>query len=165
MNSDTSQQYQFLDAQRNQQPLRLQRTLSALETGGFGLSGLLLWLGTAPGMHAALGPQAILVWLPGTIVGILLNLQVHRLGMHHQDVAGGTPNYITRLLKNYPFLGLFGAIGYLFGWVSVPSINAIILTDLIKTDLQPFGIPCPEKLLWIGFTAIPLYWRLAVSAP
>lgn len=155
MNSDTSQQYQFLGAQRNQQPLGLERTLSALETGGFGLSGLLLWLGTAPSMHAALGPQAMLVWLPGTIVGILLNLQVHRLGMHHQDVAGGTPNYTTRLLKNYPFLGCCGAIGYFVGWVSVPSINAIILTDLIKTDLQPFGIPCPNTLLWIGFTAIP----------
>ena len=70
----------------------LPRSLTSLETWGFGFSGLLLWLGTAPAMHAALEPQALWVWLPGTIVGMLLNLQVKRLGTHFPDVAGGTPN-------------------------------------------------------------------------
>lgn len=35
----------------------LPRSLSSPETWGFGFSGLLLWLGTAPGMNAALGPR------------------------------------------------------------------------------------------------------------
>ncbi len=133
----------------------LPRSLTSLETWGFGFSGLLLWLGTAPAMHAALGPQAIWVWVPGTIVGILLNLQVKRLGTHFPDVAGGTPNYTTRLLQRFPVVARYGAIGYLLGWVSVPPMNAIILTDLIKANLEPLGIACPSLVLRIGFTLLP----------
>ena len=133
----------------------LPRSLTSLETWGFGFSGLLLWLGTAPAMHAALGSQAIWVWLPGTIVGILLNLQVKRLGTQFPDVAGGTPNYTTRLLHRFPAIARYGAIGYLLGWVSVPPINAIILTDLINANLEPLGIACPIVLLRIGFTVLP----------
>lgn len=58
----------------------LPSTLSSFETFGFGFGGLLLWLGTAPAMHAALGPGALLVWIPDTSIGVLLNLQVQRLG-------------------------------------------------------------------------------------
>ena len=133
----------------------LPRSLTSLETWGFGFSGLLLWLGTAPAMHAALGPQAIWVWIPGTIVGILLNLQVKQLGKFFPDVAGGTPNYTTRLLQQFPALARYGAIGYLIGWVSVPPMNAIILTDLIKENLDSLGIACPVMLLRIGFTILP----------
>ncbi|MCY7322482.1 MAG: PAS domain-containing sensor histidine kinase [Phormidesmis sp. CAN_BIN36] len=133
----------------------LPRSLTSLETWGFGFTGLLLWLGTAPAMHAALGSQAIWVWLPGTIVGILLNLQVKRLGTQFPDVAGGTPNYTTRLLHRFPAIARYGAIGYLLGWVSVPPINAIILTDLINANLEPLGIACPVMLLRISFTVLP----------
>jgi len=133
----------------------LPRSLTSLETWGFGFSGLLLWLGTAPAMHAALGSQAIWVWIPGTIVGILLNLQVKQLGKYFPDVAGGTPNYTTRLLWQFPALARYSAIGYVLGWVSVPSINAIILTDLIKENLNPLGIGCPVLLLRIGFAVLP----------
>jgi hypothetical protein len=58
--------------------MRLPRTLSVLETWGFGLTTHLGWIGTAPLMHAALGSSAIFVWLPATIVGALQNLQVKR---------------------------------------------------------------------------------------
>lgn len=133
----------------------LPRSLTSLETWGFGFSGLLLWLGTAPAMHAALGSQAIWVWLPGTIVGILLNFQVKQLGTYFPDVAGGTPNYTTRLLHKFPTLARYSAIGYLLGWVSVPSMNAIILTDLIQANLEPLGINCPVTLLRIGFAILP----------
>ena len=34
-------------------------------------------------------------------------------------------------------------------------MNAIILTDLIKANLTPLGITCPETLLRIGFTVLP----------
>jgi PAS domain S-box-containing protein len=134
---------------------RLKPSLSSLETWGFGVSGLLLWLGTAPSMNAALGPKALFVWLPGAIVGIMLNLQVKQLGTHWPQMSGGTPNYTTRLLNHYPGLARYGAIGYLLGWVSVPPMNAIILTDLIKANLDPLGISCPVSLLRIGFTALP----------
>ncbi|MCT7951714.1 ATP-binding protein [Ancylothrix sp. C2] len=136
-------------------PLRLQRSLSSLETWGFGLSGLLLWLGPAPAAHSALGAAAMYVWLPGAIVGILLNLQVRRLGIHWPNISGGTPNYAARLLKKYPLLARYGALGYWLGWVSVPAMNAIILSDLIKANLEPLGLFYPETLLKIGFTALP----------
>ena len=113
----------------------LSRSLTALETWGFGFSGLLLWLGTAPAIYTALGAKAIWVWLPGTIVGILLNLQVKQLGKHFLNVAGGTPNYTTRLLQKFPALARYSAIGYLLGWVSVPAINAVILT---RSDSREF---------------------------
>lgn len=156
MNRNTSEHRQFsLGELPPQQPLRLERTLTALETGGFSLSGLLLWLGVAPSIHLALGPQAMLVWLPAAIVSMLLNLQVSRLGKHYPETAGGTPNYTTKLLRDYPYLATYGAVGYLMGWVSVPPINAIILTNLIKTQLASINIACPETLLKIGFTLIP----------
>jgi len=103
-------------------------------------------------LHAALGPQAIFVWLPG-IVSILLNLQVRRLGSHWPEMAGGTPNYAARLLKHLPVLGRYVALGYFVGWVTAATY-ATILTDLIKTNLEPLGIACPETILKIGFTCV-----------
>ncbi|MEH2002160.1 MAG: EAL domain-containing protein [Nostoc sp.] len=143
-------------AQKNQHLLmRLPRTLSYLETWGFGLTGHVGWIGTAPIIHAALGSKAILVWFFGTIISFLLNLQVQSLGRHWSDVAGGTPNYTTRLLKNFPGLGRYVALGYFFSWAAAPALYAIILTDLIKDNFQPLGISCPETLLKVVFTAIP----------
>lgn len=139
----------------------LPRSLPSLETWGFGFSGLLLWLGTAPAMHAALGAKALWVWLPGTIIGILLNLQVKQLGAAFPDMAGGTPNYATRLLRRFPHIARYGAIGYVVGWVSVPAIDAIILTDLVQENLAPLGVICPELLLKIGFTVLPFLVALS----
>ncbi|HEY9689123.1 MAG TPA: hypothetical protein V6D46_03955, partial [Coleofasciculaceae cyanobacterium] len=133
----------------------LTRSLGSLETWGLGFSGLLLWLGTAPAMNAALGPSAMWVWIPGTIIGVLLNLQVKRLGSYQPDVAGGTPNYTSHLLDRFPLLARYSAIGYWLGWVSVPPMNAIILTDLIQENLAGIGIECPVVLLRIGFTLLP----------
>ncbi|MEG4405449.1 ATP-binding protein [Microcoleus sp. MON2_D5] len=135
-------------------PMRLQPTLTTLETWGFGLTGPLLWISGAPAIHAALGPQAIFVWLPATIVGMLLNFQMQSLGRKWPEMAGGTPNYTARLLNNYPWLGRYGAIGYFFSWLSVPTINALIITALIQANLKPLGISCPEILLQIGFTVL-----------
>lgn len=60
--------------------MRLPRSLSCRETWGFGLMTILVWLVAVSPMNAALEPQAILVLLPATLVGILENLQVKRLG-------------------------------------------------------------------------------------
>ncbi len=135
--------------------LSLPRTLSSIETFGFGFGGLLLWLGTAPAMNAALGPGALLVWIPGAFVGVLLNLQVQRLGQHLTDVAGGTPNFTTHLLRRYPPLAIYAAMGYFLGWISVPAMNAIILTDLIDSNLSPLGIHPPIMPLRIAFLLLP----------
>jgi len=134
--------------------MRLQPTLTTLETWGFGLTGPLLWISTAPAIHAALGSQAIFVWIPATIVGMLLNFQMQSLGRKWPEMAGGTPNYTTRLLNNYPWLGRYGALAYFFGWLSVPTINALVITALIQANLKPLGISCPEILLKIGFTVL-----------
>lgn len=132
----------------------LQQSLSAIETWGFGLSGHVGWVGTAPVVHAALGAKALYLWLPIAVVSLMLNLQVQRLGQHWSDMAGGTPNYAARLLKKFPGLGSYVAIGYYIGWVVAPAVYAIVLTDLIKANLEPLGISCPETILKIGFTAI-----------
>lgn len=135
--------------------LRLPRSLSVLETWGFGLTTPIGWLNVAVPMHAALGAQALVVWLPGAIVAMFLNLQVKQLGQHWTETSGGTANYIVKLLKNYPGLGRYAAIGYILGWISVPALNAIVLTDLIKANLDILGISCPQLLLRICFTILP----------
>jgi len=135
-------------------PVQLQRNLSLIETWGFGLTGLLLWMGVAPGVHHELGSQALWVWIPGAVIGMIVNLQVRQLGQQLPDVAGGTPNYITYLLKDYPWLTRYAAIGYFISWVAVLPVNAMILTDLVKANFELLGITLPETLLQIGFTVL-----------
>lgn len=144
-----------MDSVRPNKPLmRLPRSLSSIETWSFGLTGHVCWMVTAPVIHAALGSQAIFVWLPGVIVSLLLNLQVQSLGRCWPEISGGTPNYAARLLRNIPGLGSYAAIGYFLGWVSVPAVHALILTDLIKENLEPLGVTCPGMVLKIGFTCL-----------
>ncbi|BCL38457.1 amino acid permease [Nostoc sp. MS1] len=133
----------------------LTRSLSAVETWGFGLTAHISWTALVPAIHAALGSQAIFVWIPAVIVGMLLNYQVKRLGVHFIDVAGGTPNYTTKLLNKYPMLARYAAIGYLLNWISYLSVNTIVLRDLIKVNLGMLGFTCPDILLDIGFTLLP----------
>ncbi len=149
----TSQQ-NFKSALGSPQSLRLPRTMSVPETWGFGFSGHLTWLSTAPILHAALGCQAMLVLVPSVIIGMILNLQVKRLGEHWPQMSGGRANYTTRLLKRYPNLGRYAALGYFFSWSGFIPINSFVLTDLLKVQLEPLGITCPETLLHIGFTVI-----------
>jgi signal transduction histidine kinase/DNA-binding NarL/FixJ family response regulator len=134
--------------------LRLSRTLSVPENFGFSLTGLLVWPGTVVGMHSALGPQAIFVWLPAVVIGILLNLQLARLGSLWPHVSGGTANYATHLLQKYPALGRYAASGYFLSWAALIPINAIVLNDLIKVHLLGSGILYPEILVKVGFTVI-----------
>lgn len=133
---------------------RLIRSLSAPETWGFGLTGHLVWPSVAPAIHAALGPQAIFVWFPAMLVGMFTIYQVKQLGIHWIDVAGGTPNYTAKLLKRYPGIARYTALGYFFSWVSTLPISAIVLTDLIRVNLEAMHLPCPELLLKLGFTLI-----------
>lgn len=133
----------------------LPRTLSLIETLGFGLTGLLLWIGVAPWVHAELGLQAMWVWIPGAVFGMVINLQVRQLGQQLPHVAGGTPNYLSHLLPGVPWLTRYAAIGYFLSWVAVLPVNAIILADLIQTNLGPLGIALPGIGLKVGFVLLP----------
>ncbi len=141
--------------------LTLPRSLTAYETWGFGLTGHVLWISSVPAIHAALKTSAIWVWLPAVVFGMVLNYQVKRLGQAFSTVAGGTPNYTTHLLKRYPFVASYAAIGYFFGWITALPINAIVLTDLIEVDLHAVGLQCPPLLLRSGI--IVLSFALAFS--
>ena len=74
--------------------------------------------------------------------------------MYWSEMAVGTPNYATLLLKNFPGLSLYVAIGYFVGWVSTPAVYALLLTDLIKANLEPLGISYPGTITRIGFIVI-----------
>jgi amino acid permease len=141
----------------------LPRSMTVWETWGFGLSGHISWFTTNPLIVMALGPSSIFVLLPATILGVLLNLLLQRLGEDWSDVVGGTPNYTARLLSRYPALGSYAAIGYWFAWVAVLPINASVLTDAIQTSLNPLGITCPQMLLKVGFTVLPYILALGGS--
>lgn len=136
---------------------RLQRTMSSAEARGFSLVGFLTWFTLVPSVQAEIGSASLWVWIPGVIVGILINLQVQSLGEKYPDVSGGTPNYTARLLDRYPALGRYLGVAYYLGWVSFPPINAIVITDLIQLHLEPMGLNVPEKAFEIGFTAIAYF--------
>jgi hypothetical protein len=91
------------------------RSLSLWENLGFSLTGLLLWFGTMAGVHRALSPIAILVWIPGAIIGVLLNLQLAHLGRDLPDIAGGTPISHPLTRKKPSFRSLRGLL--LFNWL------------------------------------------------
>ncbi len=133
----------------------LPRTLTLIETLGFGLTGLLLWISVAPGVHAELGAQSMWVWIPGAFLGAIVNFQVRQLGQQFPDVSGGTPSYLGYLLPEVPFITRYAAIGYCLSWIAVIPINAIILTELIQANLVPLGICLPDISLKIGFVLLP----------
>lgn len=132
----------------------LTRSLSASETWGFGLTTHLFWPSIATTIQFGLGSAAILAWFPATLVGMLTVFQVQKLGSHWLDVAGGTPNYTTKLLKHYPGIARYVALGYFCGWVSALPTSAIVLTDLVQDNLAAMHLSCPEIPLKLGFTLI-----------
>jgi signal transduction histidine kinase len=136
--------------------MKLPRTLSAVETWGFGVGGALTaWLPFAASLNAALGEKGIFVLVPGIILGMLLNYQIKHLASNYIDVAGGTPNYIIHLLKSHPPIANYAAHAYFVGWSIIISINAFFLTDLIQVPLQASGISAPKQLLQIAFLVLP----------
>ncbi|MGL5508137.1 MAG: ATP-binding protein [Microcoleaceae cyanobacterium] len=134
---------------------KLPRILQPLETLGVSLSGLFIWLGTAPSMLSDLGAGMMYVWLPTAIIGIILNLQVRKLGQAYPHITGGTPNYAARLLTHQPFLAKYCTLGYFAGWFSIVPMNALILTDLIESIFDTMNINCPTLLLKIILTIAP----------
>jgi hypothetical protein len=134
---------------------QLNRSLSLTETAGFALAGPPGWTGLAPVVQIATNVQSIFVWIPVTLIGILINYQTKSLGIKQPDVVGGTPNYIARLFAQYPIVAKYAAIGYFLNWVSGIPINAVILTDMVNANLKPFDIEFPTIQVRIFFTLLP----------
>jgi PAS domain S-box-containing protein len=133
----------------------LPRSMTTLETWTFGITNHLSWPTLVATVHADLGTEAIFVWVPAVIVGMLINYQVKHLAKNLLDVSGGTPNYIARLWNKQPIIASYAAIGYLISWLSVVPLNAVIITDMIKSNLDILGIACPELIFKLGFTILP----------
>jgi PAS domain S-box-containing protein len=133
----------------------LPKNMSSLETWTFSVTNYLIWIILVPSIHAELGTAAIFVWLPAVVVGILVNYQVKNLARKFLDVSGGTPNYISRLWADYPIIARYAGIGYLITWLSVVCLNSVVLTDMIKSNLDILGITCPEQIFKLGFTLLP----------
>ncbi|MCM2408725.1 ATP-binding protein [Anabaena sp. CCAP 1446/1C] len=129
--------------------------MTTLETWTFGITNHLSWPTLVATVHADLGTAAIFVWVPAIIVGMLINYQVKHLGRNLLDVSGGTPNYIARLWNGHPIIARYAAIGYLISWLSVVPLNAVIITEMIKSNLGVLGITCPELIFKLGFTLLP----------
>ncbi|OCR02525.1 hybrid sensor histidine kinase/response regulator [Oscillatoriales cyanobacterium USR001] len=154
-----------MKTQASVSPQQLPRTLSALETYGFGLTGWTGWIGVFAAMNYALGASAIWVWIPGSLVGVLIGYQVKQLGLQRLDVAGGTPNYIADLLKNYPLLAKYAAIGYLISWTSSIPISALVLTDLIQSNLAAFDMSISPAFLKVAFVLLPFIVAFSGTRP
>lgn len=133
----------------------LPRRMTVLETWGFGLSGHISWFATLPLLTVALGANSFAVLVPAVLVGMTINFQIKRLGERWIGVAGGTPNYITRLLKRYPGFGRYAAIGYWLAWVSTIPLNAIVFTDLIQSSIAPLKIDSFRFGLQLVLTVLP----------
>lgn len=133
----------------------LPRRMTAVETWGFGLSGHISWFSTLPLLTVALGANSFTVLIPAVLVGMAINFQVKRLGERWVGVAGGTPNYVTRLLKSYPGLGRYAAIGYWIAWVSTIPLNAIVFTDLIQSSIAPLKLDSFRFGLQLVLTVLP----------
>lgn len=142
-------------ASNQSSPSQLPRSLNFIETAGFALVGPLGWTGIAPAIQIAISVQSIFVWIPVTLIGILINYQIKFLGMKQLDIAGGTPNYIARLFRCHPIIAKYAAIGYLLNWVSSIPINAMILTDIVDANLQLFGAELPLLPLRVFFMLLP----------
>lgn len=134
---------------------RLTQSLSTLETWGFGVVTHIACPIVVPAVHAALGPQAIFVWVPAVIIGMMVNYQVKQLGLRHMDLAGGTSSYTTRLWQNHPLIGRYLALAFFSAWLAAVPVYAIVMADLIRDNLNLLGISCPELGLKIGFILLP----------
>ncbi|MBF1999433.1 MAG: amino acid permease [Synechococcales cyanobacterium M58_A2018_015] len=135
---------------------RLPRTLSTLETWGFGVVTHIACPLMVPTVHAALGTKALFVWVPAVIVGIVLNYQLRRLGVRFIDLAGGTSSYTLRLWQDRPLVARYIALAFFSAWIAAVPVYVIVLTDLIKANLELLNVPCPELLLKIGLTLLPI---------
>jgi len=132
---------------------RLPRTLSTLETWGFGFTVLLFWLVVAPEVHETLGVGSLLVWLPAALAGIVVNLQIRRLALARPDAAGGSPVYVARLWADRPLVSRWSGLAYFHSWAIVPPAITWILADLAVDNLALLGFTVSSVPLQLALLA------------
>ncbi len=139
---------------------RLPRSLSVLETWGFGFTVLLFWIVVAPEVHRDLGSGAILVWIPATLVGIVITLQIRSLALSRLDAAGGSPVHVARLWEDRPLVARWAGYAYFHSWAIVPPAMAWILGDLAASNLAVVGHDVPalvvQLIVLVGIYAAAL---------
>jgi PAS domain S-box-containing protein len=117
----------------------LPRTLSTLETWGFGFTVLLFWLVVAPEVHATMGPSALVVWIPASLAGIVVNLQIRKLALSRPDAAGGSPVYVAELWSDRPWVARWAGLAYFHSWAIVPPAISWFLAELAVENLAAMG--------------------------
>lgn len=111
-----------------------------METWGFGFTVLLFWLVVAPEVHLLLGPAAIWVWVPATLAGIVVILQIRRLALDRPDAAGGSPVYVAALWQDRPLVARWAGLAYFHSWAIVPAALPWLVADFAVTNLASQGI-------------------------
>ncbi len=130
------------------------RTLSPLETWGFGFSGHIAWVMSVPAIHAALGLSSMYIWIPLCIVAMITCFQVFQLGKLFPNVNSSIPGYLIRLIPNKPFFALFSAIGYLLGWGLALGFYSQLIVDVIVRNFINLPILPSQSILLIFFVLI-----------
>ncbi len=118
-------------------------TLSVVETWGFGFSVLLFWVVVAPAVHVEVGPSALAAWIPATLAGIVITLQVRRLALARTDAAGGSPVYVAGLWSDRPWVARWTGWAYFHSWAIVPPVLAWVLADVATDTLAMAGVSVP----------------------
>lgn len=118
-------------------------TLSVTETWAFGFSVLLFWVVVAPAVHMEVGPGALAAWIPATLAGVVITLQIRRLALARTGAAGGSPVYVAGLWSDQPLVARWAGWAYFHSWAIVPPVLAWILADLATDSLAMAGVTFP----------------------
>ena len=135
-----------LDTQNPPQSLQtrpgrvLPRILSPFETWGFGMSGHIVWIISAPAVFQALGLASMYTWLPLSITAMISCFQVRQLALQYPDVAGGVPSYIYRLFPRHQLFSTYAALGWFIGWVMAFTVYGIIIVEAIQSVFAATGV-------------------------
>jgi PAS domain S-box-containing protein len=128
---------------------RLPRSLSVIETWGFGFTVLLFWLVVAPEVHEELGAGALAVWLPAALAGIVVNLQIRKLALARPDAAGGSPVYVAGLWSDRPWVARWAGLAYFHSWAIVPPAISWLVAELAADNLAALGAPVSSTPLFL----------------
>ena len=135
-------------------PEALPRILTPFETWGFGMSGHIVWIISAPAVFQALGMASMYTWLPLCITAMLSCFQIRALALQYPDVAGGVPSYIYRLFPQWKLFSTYSAIGWFIGWVMAFTVYGIIIVEAIESIFAATGVNIAFLPLVFAFSII-----------
>lgn len=126
-----------------------------MEIYSLGLNGLAFWIFVAGSAYVTLGPAAVLLWIPVSIVGALINLQSRHMARLWPDVVGGTPGYVRRLYPGLGWIGRYASMSYFESWVLITPLAAIMLGGLLSGVLDQAGLHVAPQVLTIALVVAP----------